>query len=268
MGLRGRPSSCSSASRIGSRRFTVTPIEPKPCTLEWPRIGIVPAPGRATLPVSTAVLAIACTLAVPLAWWVMPIAQANTTALHAASRAAVCSSSSRLRPQQPVIASQLVVSICSIRACQPSAWAFTKSRAMAPRSSRAFCSPRNTAVSEPGIGCRNREAISLPPPSIERIGKAGEPNLSSPASSTGLITITVPPRSRRRISSFISRGWFAGALEPTNTTPSACCRLSRFTIEVPLPNTRLSPMLEGAWQRSEQSARLLEPRARSSSCSR
>lgn len=32
---RRRPSSCPRASRIGSRRCTVTPIEPKPCPLAW-----------------------------------------------------------------------------------------------------------------------------------------------------------------------------------------------------------------------------------------
>ena len=229
---------------------------------------MVPAPGRPTLPLSTAVLAIACTLVVPLAWWVIPIAQANTTARHSARRAAACSSSSRLRPQQRVIAPQPVASIWATSSGQPSLWAFTNAQSMAPPSSSAFCSPRNTAASEPGIGCRNSDAIGLPPPSMERIGKAGEPNRSSPASSTGLITSTKPPRCRRRISSFINRGWLAGALEPTSTAPSACCRLSRFTIEVPLPNTRVRPTVEGAWQRSEQSARLLEPRARSSSCSR
>jgi hypothetical protein len=122
-------------------------------------------------------------------------------------------------------------------------------------------------VSEPGIGCSTIEAISEPR-SMERIGMAGEPNFSSPTSSTGLITITSPPRCRRRISSFISRGWLAGALEPTSTTQSLCCRLSRFTIEVPDPKARLRATVEGAWQRSEQSARLLEPNARTSSCSR
>ncbi len=122
-------------------------------------------------------------------------------------------------------------------------------------------------MSLPGTGCRKREAISEPC-SIERIGKAGEPNFSSPTSITGLITITVPPRWRSRISSFIRRGWLAGALEPTSTTQSACRRLSRLTIDVPEPKTAFSPTVEGAWQRSEQSARLLEPSARSISCSR
>ena len=54
---------------------------------------------------------------------------------------------------------------------------------MAPRSSKGFCSPSS-------------KAISLPPASMERIGKAGEPNVSRPAASTGLITTTKPPRSQ------------------------------------------------------------------------
>jgi len=39
-------------------------------------------------------------------------------------------------------------------------------------------------------------------------------------------------------------------------------------LEVPLPKAWRRARVEGAWQRSEQSARLLLPRARSSSCSR
>ena len=209
----------------------------------------------------------ACTLLVPLAWWVMPIAQANTTPRALAMAAAAWPSSSRLRPQQAVIASQGVSRACSSTASQPSAWAARNSRRIWSASSSAFWIPTNTATSLPGIGCRKIEAIAEPF-SIERIGKAGEPNLSRPTSSTGLITITVPPRCRSLISSFIKRGWLAGALEPTSTTQSACLRLSRLTIEVPEPNTSPSPTVEGAWQRSEQSARLFEPNARSSSCSR
>ena len=51
-------------------------------------MGMVPVPGRPTLPLSTAVFAIAWTLVVPLAWCVIPMAQAKTTERHAASRAA------------------------------------------------------------------------------------------------------------------------------------------------------------------------------------
>ena len=43
----------------------VTPTDPMPCTLEWPRIGNSPACGFPTIPRMRARLAIACTLATP-----------------------------------------------------------------------------------------------------------------------------------------------------------------------------------------------------------
>ena len=35
---------------MASLSFGVTPTEPMPCTLEWPRIGSRPASGRPTMP--------------------------------------------------------------------------------------------------------------------------------------------------------------------------------------------------------------------------
>ena len=99
-------------------------------------------------------------------------------------------------------------------------------------------------------------------------GNAGEANFFNPISSTGLITITVPPRSRILINSFIRRGWFAGALEPTNTTHSDAFKLSKLTKDVPVPNTVFNPTAEARWHKSEQSARLLEPSDRIINCKR
>ena len=59
------PSRFSNLSRMACLSCGVTPTEPTPCTLLWPRIGIRPAPGLPIMPRSSARLAIICTFCTP-----------------------------------------------------------------------------------------------------------------------------------------------------------------------------------------------------------
>ncbi len=70
-----KPNSSWIESRKLSGGRSQIPIVRSPCTLEWPRTGNSPAPGRPMLPCRKARLAISLTVATPLRCWVIPIAQ-------------------------------------------------------------------------------------------------------------------------------------------------------------------------------------------------
>ncbi len=53
----------------------IAPTSEAPCTLFWPRTGIMAAPQRPIIPQASIRLSSAVTRSVPLACWVRPIAQ-------------------------------------------------------------------------------------------------------------------------------------------------------------------------------------------------
>ncbi len=80
-----KPNSSRRASRKVAGGLSQIPIVRSPWTLEWPRTGHRPAPGRPMLPCSRATLTNSLIVLTALRCWVMPMAQQCTVALASMS---------------------------------------------------------------------------------------------------------------------------------------------------------------------------------------
>ena len=102
-----KPNSSRSPSRNASAAFSQMPIVRSPCTLEWPRTGHSPAPGRPMLPRSSSRLTISWMVATASRCWVRPIAQQTMT--RSDSRYVLAPA--RSRPRVSPVAAEHVVPV-------------------------------------------------------------------------------------------------------------------------------------------------------------
>ena len=115
-----KENSAASASRNASGIFSQMPMVRSPCTLQWPRIGDGPAPGRPMFPRSSRKLVISRMVATALRCWVRPIAQHTTMLFAAITSSANSSIPDRGMPDSRSISAQSRSRQCAIAASTPS----------------------------------------------------------------------------------------------------------------------------------------------------
>ncbi len=104
------PNSLSRASRKAGAGRSKMPMVRSPWTLEWPRTGQTPAPGRPMFPRRRRKLTTSRMVGTECLCWVRPIAQQTMVRFEARTRARACSISARVRPVAVRVSSQSAAS--------------------------------------------------------------------------------------------------------------------------------------------------------------
>ncbi len=100
------PNSLSRASRKAGAGRSKMPMVRSPWTLEWPRTGQTPAPGRPMFPRSRRRLTTSRMVATACLCWVRPMAQQTMVRFDARIMASARSISGRVRPVAVRVSSQ------------------------------------------------------------------------------------------------------------------------------------------------------------------
>ncbi len=240
------------------------PIVRSPCTLEWPRTGHTPAPGRPMLPRRRRKLTISRIIGTECLCWVSPIAQQTTIRSESSTIRRNRSTSSRARPVAASVESQSAVRAASSNSPKPWVCSRTKSSSTAPGVSRiSLFRRRNRAWSPPMRIWRNRSVSAVP--AVSPLGVCGFLKRSRPASGSGLTLTTRAPFCLAFSRADSMRGWLVPGFCPATTMRSARYRSSSSTLPLPTPivSDRAEP--DDSWHMLEQSGRLLVPSLRAKS---
>ena len=225
------------------------PTVRSPCTLECPRTGHSPAPGRPMLPCSSSTFTTSRSIGTECLCCVSPIAQQTMVAFEvrtaSPTRRSAFSGSPVAATRSGHEASVIAFSYSSkpLVCSAMNAWSSTPP-VDASASSRCLPIAWKSAWSPPRRICTNSSASFVPPKATPRT-VCGFSNRMSPASGSGLTAMIVAPLRFAFSSALSMRGWFVPGFCPATISRSASWTSSIETVPLPMPIVSVSAEPDG-----------------------